>query len=60
MSRAETPLWPLTDSIAVNRGVIHNAVSPGDLLILGGVLCGAVEFALLSRPSHPARLRKAT
>jgi hypothetical protein len=43
MLRSDTPLWPITDSIAVRLGSLGYAVSPGDLLILLALPLGLVE-----------------
>jgi hypothetical protein len=60
MARDETPAWPLTDSIALNRGWMHYAVSPGDLIVLSGLAAGIVEMAIVSRPARELSLVAAT
>jgi hypothetical protein len=51
MRRSDTALWPITDSIPVRLGGFHNVVSPGDLVIVLGVIAGLVELVLVQRPT---------
>jgi hypothetical protein len=53
MQQSQTPLWPITDSIAVNNGPMHYSISPGDLIVLAGLLAGALELIVISRPPRP-------
>lgn len=49
MTRAETALWPISDSIPVSLGSFHNVVSPGDLVVVLGVVAGVIELMLAQR-----------